>query len=129
MSARILVVDDEERIRMWLESVLDRAGYEVILSDNAEDAFRRVALDSFDIVLTDLNMPGLNGLEGIRAIRVIRSDQKIAVLTGYATDQIKEQAYEAGADVVLFKPVRLEELNRVMTELVGQDDSKDEPGE
>jgi DNA-binding response OmpR family regulator len=110
MSKRLLVVDDEERIRKLLSASLGREGYEVVLADGADAAFREVAAAEFDLVVMDLNMPGMNGLEGIRSIRLVKPDQPVLVLTGYSSDRIREQAIEAGADECLFKPARQEDL-------------------
>jgi len=122
MAARILVVDDEERIRKLLTASLGRSGYAVTDCANAEDAFRRASTAAFDVVVMDLNMPGLNGLEGIRSIKLVKPDQHVIVLTGYATERIREQALEAGADECLFKPAKLEEIEGAVQRLLGDAD-------
>ncbi len=122
MGARILVVDDEERIRKLLTASLGRSGHDVSDCANAEDAFRQASTTAFDVVIMDLNMPGLNGLEGIRSIKLVKPDQHVIVLTGYATERIREQALEAGAAACLFKPAKLEEIEEAVQRLLGEAD-------
>jgi two-component system sensor histidine kinase EvgS len=117
MSTRILVVDDDERVRRSLSTLLDKSGYEVQSVDGAEAAFRRLSTETFDLIFMDLNMPGINGLDGIRSIKLLKEEQKVAVLTAYSSDRIREEAREAGADACLFKPIKLDQITSIIEEL------------
>ncbi|MHC4887362.1 MAG: response regulator [Planctomycetota bacterium] len=126
MAGSILVVDDEARIRKAVTVLLQNTGYTVADVDNAKDAFRMATANEYDVILMDLNMPGINGLEGIRSIRLIREAQKIIVLTGYSTDRTREQALEAGASACLFKPGGIRELIPEISRLLGAEEQKDD---
>lgn len=118
MTARILVVDDEDRIRRWLVHLLSKQGFEVADTGQAADALHRLTLEEFDIVIMDLNMPGFSGFDGIRSIKLIRENQKIAVLTGMSPSDAEKEALEAGADIILFKPCRSEKIIAAMQQLL-----------
>ena len=122
MSIPILIVDDEVRIRQAVSALLTQAGFQVDTADNSRDAFRMATTNEYEVIVMDLNMPGINGLEGIRSIRLIKAEQKVIVLTGYSTDEIKEQAIEAGAYSCLFKPGGIRELTGEINSLVGRED-------
>src|SRR5437867_1419068 len=66
---RILVIDDEKSARLLLERVLSRAGHEVVLVDTGEAGLERLAKDEFDLIITDKNLPGIDGLEVLRLAR------------------------------------------------------------
>jgi two-component system response regulator (stage 0 sporulation protein F) len=114
---KVLVVDDETRIRKLIVDMLGLDGYEVDNVDNASEAFRMVTVGAYEVIIMDLNMPGMNGLEGIRNIKMVKPDQKIIVLTGYSTDRTKEQAIEAGANECLFKPLGIQEIPSVIADI------------
>lgn len=133
MAISVLVVDDEARIRQAVSILLGNSGFTVDMADNAKDAFRKATASEYDMIIMDLNMPGINGLEGIRSIRLIRETQKIIVLTGYSTDSTRDQAMEAGASACLFKPGGIRELipeihRLTATEADGKDNGNEGKG-
>jgi len=82
-SHKILVVDDEREIREMSKSVLERAGYRVAVSQNAQQALQLLDKEKdYELVLTDLNLPGLNGLELIREIKKRHPNCKTLLMTG-----------------------------------------------
>lgn len=80
--ARILVVDDEDAIRRTLAVLLERRGYTVAAAANAEEALAWLVQRAFDLVLVDLQLPGMNGLELARIVEGQQPSAKIVVLTG-----------------------------------------------
>src|SRR5215831_15288497 len=94
---RIPVVDDEPQIRRVMRTALAAEGYEVTEARNGESALERLRSADYDLVLLDLNMPGINGLETCRAIRA-RSETGIVVLTVRDAETDKIEALDAGAD-------------------------------
>jgi len=107
--SRILVVDDEPRLRCVLRSMLSALGFVVADAENGETAIERVREEKFDLILLDVNMPGLDGLETCRAIRE-RSDVSIIMLTVRGRSQDKIEALDAGADGYVTKPFDVNEL-------------------
>jgi two-component system KDP operon response regulator KdpE len=108
-AGRILVVDDEPQIRRIMRTELTRAGYEVDDAKTGEEALVKVREFRPDLVLLDINMPGMGGLAAGRAIR---SDANIAIimLTVHNTEAAKVEALDAGADDFVTKPFSTPEL-------------------
>jgi two-component system KDP operon response regulator KdpE len=110
MSAgRILVVDDDPQIRRVMRVALTSHGYEVDDATNGEEALDRLRDRTADLVLLDMNMPGMGGLETCRAIRV-GSEVSIIMLTVRDSEADKIAALDAGADDYVTKPFNMGEL-------------------
>lgn len=106
---RVLVVDDEPQIRRVLRSTLAARGYEVQDAPTGEDALRAIRQSRFDLVLLDVNMPGMGGLEACREIRA-GSAVAIIMLTVSDSEVDKVAALDAGADDYVTKPFGMPEL-------------------
>jgi two-component system KDP operon response regulator KdpE len=110
MSAgRILVVDDDPQIRRVMRVTLTGRGYEVDDAKTGETALERIRAERFDLVLLDMNMPGMGGLETCREIRA-QSEISIIMLTVRDTEADKVAALDAGADDYVTKPYNDAEL-------------------
>jgi two-component system, OmpR family, KDP operon response regulator KdpE len=107
--ATILVVDDEPQIRRVMRSTLSVHGYVITEASNGEDAIESVRKNRPDLVLLDVNMPGIGGLEACREIRR-SSDAPIIMLTVRNAERDKVLALDAGADDYVVKPFGIEEL-------------------
>jgi two-component system, OmpR family, KDP operon response regulator KdpE len=110
MSAgRILVVDDDPQIRRVMRVTLTGQGYETDDAKNGEAALERLRDERFDLVLLDMNMPGMGGLETCRSIRA-QSEIAIIMLTVRDSETDKIEALDAGADDYVTKPYNAPEL-------------------
>ena len=107
--SRILVVDDEPQIRRVLRSTLSALGFLVADAESGEAALEALRAEKFDLILLDINMPGLSGLETCRAIRS-RSDVSLIMLTVRDRSLDKIEALDAGADGYVTKPFDVNEL-------------------
>ncbi len=108
-TATILVVDDEPQLRRAMRATLTALGYSVVEAKTGEDALAKQREETPDLVLLDLNMPGIGGLETCRAIRET-SDIPIIILSVRNTERDKVQALDAGADDYVTKPFGVQEL-------------------
>ena len=108
-NSRILVVDDEPQLRRALRSTLSALGFIVDDAETGEAALEKLREERFDLVLLDINMPGLSGIETCRAVRA-RSDISILMLTVRDRAEDKIQALDAGADGYVTKPFDVNEL-------------------
>ena len=108
-SAKILVVDDEPQIRRIMRTTLTAEGYEVHDARTGEEALEAVRALRFDLILLDLNMPGMGGLETCRLIRST-SEVAIIMLTVRGAEEDKVAALDAGADDYVTKPFGMPEL-------------------
>jgi DNA-binding NtrC family response regulator len=102
--SNVLIVDDEELYRRSLERILTRVGHNVISTRDASEALQVVTDQSVDLVLSDIQMPGINGLELVRQIRDVAPDLPCIVITGYGSPEQSVEALRAGAFWYLEKP-------------------------
>lgn len=119
-TARVLLVEDEEMIRETLGEMLGLYRHEVTLAVSGADALRQFRPGAFDVVMTDLGMPGMSGLDLAREIR--RRDAAVAIVlaTGWGTELGREEVAAAGVDVCLTKPLNLSCVQATMTSLLAQ---------
>ena len=110
---RALVVDDDLMIATLLRVVLQRRGYTVHHCEDGASALERVRAGGVDLVLTDRNMPGMDGLALCRAIRALAGTARVycIMLTASADQAMRVAAREAGVDDFLAKPLSLAELD------------------
>jgi CheY-like chemotaxis protein len=109
-AARILVVDDEESIRDLCTRVLTRAGYTVMTASTGEDAVTTLAEASFDLLISDIRMPGISGLEVLERAKIADPHIRVVLITGFGTPQILSRGQPPGADRILTKPFSQAEL-------------------
>ncbi len=107
----VLVVDDEELYRRAIERILARVGHDVAMARDASEALERITSQSVDLVLCDIQMPGINGLELVRQIHEIEPDLPCIVMTGFNTPENSIEALQAGAFWYLEKPFEQERLD------------------
>jgi DNA-binding NtrC family response regulator len=108
--ARILVVEDRVSLRKMLASALTQEGHRVETAADGVEGSRRVAEGGWDLVLTDLKLPGASGLEVLAASRSVAPETPVVVLTAHGTVQTAVEAMKAGAADFLEKPVEIDEL-------------------
>ena len=106
---RILVVDNEPQIRRVMRTTLIGDGFEVDDARTADEALEQMRAAKYDLVLLDINMPGMNGFEACHAIRAV-SETPIIMLTVRSAEKDKVQAFESGADDYVTKPFSTPEL-------------------
>ena len=107
---RILIVDDELQILTFLDDLFRSAGWEVQTADSGSSGIDRLEQSRFDIVLTDLKMPGSGGIEVLRTAKKLQSDAEVIMMTGYGTVDTAIEAMRAGAFHYLAKPFKAEEV-------------------
>lgn len=104
MNGRILIIDDEPQMAQLLSRPLSRAGLEVEAFEDPEQGLQRLREHPFDVLLTDLYMPGMDGIEVLRRARVIRPGCEVVVMTANATVATAREALKLGAIDYLTKP-------------------------
>jgi len=108
--ARILVIDDEPRIRSLLQTAIGDAGHEVFEAANGKGAAKFLAQQPVDLVITDLVMPETEGIETIRTLRRQHPDIKIIAISGAFQGRFLDVARALGADATLDKPFSIQKL-------------------
>ncbi|MCL1925779.1 MAG: response regulator [Syntrophorhabdaceae bacterium] len=109
---KILIVDDDKTTRKILSLYLKEGGFNVTTAENGLNAMEKLGSDTFQLVMTDLNMPFMDGIEFIKAIKANPGTAHIPalMLTAETDGEEKDRAFKAGADGYLSKPVTAEEL-------------------
>jgi two-component system, NtrC family, response regulator HydG len=115
---RILLVDDDPALGGYLRRVLSSRGFEVVHELDSETALRRVQEEKWDLLLTDIEMPGMSGLELLDRVRGLLPDLPVAVLTGHPTVDYAVSALRGAATEFLSKPVSPGALLAKATELI-----------
>ena len=109
---KILIVDDERAIRDILSDTLIHWGYQVTVAGSGIEALDLFLKRSFDLVLTDLSMPGIDGLTLAMHVKDKSPDTAVGLMTAQDTEGIMEELEHSCVDFVLFKPFRLEDLGK-----------------
>ncbi|GAB4373862.1 MAG: sigma-54 dependent transcriptional regulator [Deltaproteobacteria bacterium] len=107
---RILVVDDEPQILGFLDELFRSADWEVHTASSGAEGIDRLERERFDVVLTDLKMPGTDGIELLRVVKKIQPEAEVVLMTGYATVDTAIEAMRSGAFHYLTKPFQGEEV-------------------
>lgn len=107
---KILVVDDETIMRNFLVEALTRKGFDVVSAETGEKAFKICQEQSFDLVITDMKMPGLTGLDLLKKIKELAQNTLIIVITAHGTIENAVEAMKMGAFHYLIKPFTIESL-------------------
>src|SRR6476646_7695632 len=107
---RILVVDDEENLRLVLRTLLKRAGYEVESASTGEEALEKVESFGPDVVITDVRMPKMSGLDLLAALRAKQSPATVIVMSAYGSVDLALEAMKAGAYDYIAKPFKPDEI-------------------
>lgn len=106
---RVLLVDDEPAIRRALKTPLQELGFQAVEASRGEEALHLVRAESFDVVLLDINMPGIGGMQTLVRLRALAPRLPILMLTVRDEEQDKVEALEKGADDYITKPFSLRE--------------------
>ncbi|MBN2126356.1 MAG: response regulator [Deltaproteobacteria bacterium] len=114
MNLKILIVDDDKKLLSVLKSLLTEEEHDVTAFSDGLEAIARCKEESFDLVITDLMMPGTSGMEVLKEARKIHPETLVILVTGYATLESAIQAIREGAYDYITKPFKLEEIKIVV---------------
>ncbi len=115
---RILVVDDNENVREVLEDFLNFEGHQPVLAKDGEEALKIFSNQDFDMVITDLGMPGMSGWELSRHIKQKKPEIPVVIITGWGAQLSPEDLKENKVELVLSKPFNLDQVKQI-TEGIG----------
>ena len=107
---RVLVVDDEENLRLVLRTFLKRHGYEVEVADNGETALELVESFGPDVIITDVRMPRMGGLDLLATLKAKGNEATVIVMSAYGNVDLAIDAMKAGAYDYVHKPFKNEEV-------------------
>lgn len=118
---RLLIVDDEETLTFSLYQTFINVPIdcEVVTAANSEEAIAHYDASPFDLLITDISMPGLNGLDLLAHLKGLNKDLHAIVITAYGSDERKEEAFSRGADLYVEKPFDIHELKQHVLTILG----------
>lgn len=114
MKSRILVVDDERSMREMLSILLEREGYEAVEARNGQEALQLFEASLFDLVISDIQMPGINGIELLSRIKQLSPDVPVLMITAFATAEQAVDAIKLGAFHYFTKPFNNDEIRALV---------------
>ena len=117
---RVLVVDDEASIRDLLSKTLALAEYDVDLAPDGRTAVERLRIIPYDLLITDLKMPGVDGLAVIREARRLKADIPVIIITGFSTEASAIEAVNLGVSGYLTKPFRVPRVLSAAAKALGE---------
>jgi len=118
--AKILLVDDERIVCDFLIRLLNFEGLDVKAVYNGQDAINLVKKEKFDIIFLDIRMPGLDGVETLKRLKTISPGTKYFMMTGYAVDDMLDEAKREGAIATLIKPFDIGEINALIQKYINK---------
>ena len=118
---RILVVEDDNLFLWTLNHFLEKEGYDVCPAASAELAFDLVQKQTFDVVISDFHLPGLNGKELIRKVKLLKPDTKAVLISAYQREETGKED-EALLNAYLNKPIELGFLKKLLLDLIQNPD-------
>ena len=111
---RILVVDDDEFIRDGLTDLLNRDGHFVDTSPSGEDALDKVSNNIYNLVITDIKMPGMDGMGLLKEVKQLKPNLNVVLITAYATVETAIKAMKYGASDFITKPFKVDNILRIV---------------
>ena len=119
LPARLLLADDEETFRNSVAVLLRREGYVCDVASTAEEAIERLNANTYDLLITDLRMPGLDGLAVIREAKHYRADLPVIIVTGFSSEASAIEAVNLGVAGYLTTPFRVPQVLAAAAKALG----------
>ena len=112
--SKILIVDDEVSMREFLEIMLSKEGYKVSSSGSGKEALKMLNDTIYDLIVSDVQMPGMNGIELLRNVKEVCPDTTVIMITAYASTESGVEAMKAGAYDYITKPFKVDEIKLII---------------
>jgi DNA-binding response OmpR family regulator len=122
---RLLIADDDTVLRNTLGKLYRKAGFEVVLAVDGEEAIEYAQDQTFDLALIDLSMPKKGGIETLKLLKACSPDMPVIILTAFGDWDTYAEALSKGVDQFLSKPIRQDELLSVVREALERAEKKD----
>jgi DNA-binding response OmpR family regulator len=116
-SLRILVVEDDGNIRRIMKDLLSMSGHNVYVAADGETGLDYLQSDTFDLIITDLGLPGINGWDLARASKRYQIDVPIISISSWQGKEAEEKTREYGIDIAIWKPFRIDQVHQAIDSL------------
>jgi DNA-binding NtrC family response regulator len=125
----LLVVDDDRGMRDTLLDIFEERGYRVGVAGDGVEALEAVRSEAHDLVLMDIAMPRMNGVEALKELKRIDGHTTVIMMTAYAMQDLIEEALREGVYEVVYKPLDVDEVLRLVDRAINGGNGDDPPGE
>ena len=115
---RILIIEDDEEMKSLLKDILEEEGCKAESVSNGSDGLQELTNEPFDLVITDIRMPGLTGLDILPVIKRLRPEASVIVITAFGSEEVYRRSFEKGAAGYLEKPIHMNKLKTLIHEMV-----------
>ena len=115
---RILIIEDDAEMRALLKDSLVEDGMEFESAGNGAEAIQKLAEEPFDLVITDIRMPGLTGLDILPGIKKLQPQTRVIVITAFGSEEVRRKSFDRGAVAYLEKPIDMNRLKTLIQEMV-----------
>ena len=115
----ILIVDDDDTMRLALSESLESCGYHIFAAENGAEALDVFKKKKFDLVITDMRMPGMTGIEVLQGVKLLSPDVPVILITAYGTVNTAVEAMKEGAAEFIMKPFSLDDLEAIVKHVLG----------
>jgi DNA-binding NtrC family response regulator len=116
----ILIVDDEENSRTGLHRILTKYNYDVLTAETGAEALVQLKKKHCDVILTDMKMPGMSGIDLLKKVKEVSPEIGVIIFTAYGEVDSYLEAMNLGAFEYLNKPIKVDELKRVISKVLSQ---------
>ena len=116
---RVLVIDDEPFVRDTLGEILRQQHHQVVVANDGVSGLARFSESPFDLVMTDLAMPGMSGWQVAQAVKAVRPQVPVVLVTGWGVEVQPDEMHTHGVDRVMTKPFRFEDVQEVVASFRG----------
>lgn len=114
LMSTILIVDDEQSMRDFLSIMLKKEGYDVVAAETGQDALKAVQTEIFDLVISDVKMPGMDGIDVLKTVKEVSPETVVIMITAYATAETAVEAMKRGAYDYITKPFKVDEIKLII---------------
>jgi DNA-binding NtrC family response regulator len=118
---KVLVVDDKKIIQDFFDFTLGFYGHDITVVHNPTEVITLVKAKTFDVVFLDMVMPDRDGIHVLKDIKAVRPELPVIMMSGYSIQDKKDEAMRLGAKACLKKPFEVEDIRRVIKEVIGRD--------
>jgi DNA-binding response OmpR family regulator len=115
---RILIIEDDNEMRSLLKDFIEEEGYAVDSVENGLEALKKLVSQPFDLIITDIRMPGLTGLDILPRLKKSQPDVSIIVISAFGDERASHRAFERGATAYVEKPIDLQKLKTLIHDLI-----------
>jgi len=123
---RVLIIEDDDEMRSLLKEFTEEAGFEADSAANGFEAFRKIEHKTFDLIISDIRMPGLTGFDILPRMKKLQPKAYIILITAFGSEETHRKSIERGANAYLEKPVHFDRLRALMDEMISSNGKKEE---